>query len=286
MTIIYVDVLLVLNLFVNYFLLLSTGMILHNDTKRLRILISAAIGSLFSLLIFLPSLGTLLMLMIKLILGVLLVIICFGFVQKSAFIKTALTFLGVNFIYGGVMLAIWMLFCPTGMYWNNGVAYFNISAFMLVLSTIAAYAVVQLICFLLNRKVNSNTIVTATLSWNECTTQFRALRDTGNHLVDGFTGKRVVVCEYDAVKNLIPNELKDFFKNPTLGNKAYDSPDLIRHKIRLIPFHTVGGKSLVGAFPPDEFYIGQKKIADVLVGVTTQSLSQGEFKGILHADMS
>lgn len=51
---IYVDVLLILNLYVNYFLLLATGRLMHLPCGRKRCIAAAAVGSLCALTIFLP----------------------------------------------------------------------------------------------------------------------------------------------------------------------------------------------------------------------------------------
>ena len=56
---VYVDVLLVLNGFIDYLMILCTMKILRLKTGRIRILAAAIISSLFSLKIFLPDLGTL-----------------------------------------------------------------------------------------------------------------------------------------------------------------------------------------------------------------------------------
>lgn len=52
---IYLDVLIVLNIYVNYFLLRATAKFTHTPLKTIRCIISSAIGSLFSLTILLPA---------------------------------------------------------------------------------------------------------------------------------------------------------------------------------------------------------------------------------------
>ena len=54
--VVYIDVLLGVNLFVNYFLLLAVGRFLHLAVRRLRLLAGAAVGAVFSLSILLPPL--------------------------------------------------------------------------------------------------------------------------------------------------------------------------------------------------------------------------------------
>ena len=64
--VIYIDVLLALNLFVNYFLLLCSSILMHRQTRRRRLLLGALIGSSFSFLIFLPDFGFIFTLITKL----------------------------------------------------------------------------------------------------------------------------------------------------------------------------------------------------------------------------
>ena len=60
---IYIDVLISINLFINYFLLLSVAKILTLKPERKRIILSSFIGSLYSLVILLPSINIVLSLL-------------------------------------------------------------------------------------------------------------------------------------------------------------------------------------------------------------------------------
>ena len=55
MTTIYIDILVCLNVIVNYFLLLASGKFLSRPYKRWRILLGAFLGGLYSLYILLPQ---------------------------------------------------------------------------------------------------------------------------------------------------------------------------------------------------------------------------------------
>lgn len=57
MTTIYIDILVCLNVIVNYFLLLASGKFLSRPYKRWRILLGAFLGGLYSLYILLPQLA-------------------------------------------------------------------------------------------------------------------------------------------------------------------------------------------------------------------------------------
>lgn len=280
MQVIYLDVLLAVNLFVNYFLLLSVKLFFHSKVKRWRMILAAVIGSLFSLMIFLPDPGLLLTFLIKGILGVLLVWLCFGYQQRGIFIKTVLGFFGVNFLYAGVMMALWIFVCPVGMYWNNGVAYFHISALALVIGTIAAYIVVRVICFLWNKRVHAKELYQIKIIWNQKEANLSAFYDTGNRLIDPFTGHPVVICEYQAVKNLLPASIQEVLES---GQYIQFTELLQAVKFHLIPFQTVGGESFIVGFAPDQFYLEEKPVSGFMIGITVNHLSHGEFQAVLPA---
>ena len=151
--VIYLDVLVAVNLFVTYFLLLSTALLLHQKPKRWRMVLSALAGGASSLVIFLDDLHWLVPVLIKIALGVLLVIIAFPWKGKGVFIKTALLFIAVNFLFAGIMMALWFFVSPVDMYYRNGVVYFNISALTLAVSTVVAYLIVRLIGWIIDRRV-------------------------------------------------------------------------------------------------------------------------------------
>ena len=286
--VIYVDVLLILNLFVNYFLFLGTACFLHRKPKRWRMILGAAAGSLFSLLIFADSINFFLMTLIKLPLAALLVWIAMGYGSRGVYIKTVLTFFGVNFLFGGVMLLIQVVFSPAGMLVNNGMVYFNISALMLVLGTLAAYGVIRLIGYLLDHRVRKQETCRLLIEADGRQALLNGFFDTGNKLMDPISGLPVVVCEFSSICDIIPQEIQDCFRSST----AAGLPRLERHawsaRLRLVPFQVVGHSGMLTAFLPDHFYLisenGKKREEKrVLIGVTDNRLSQGEYQAIVSA---
>lgn len=76
--------------------------------------------------------------------SVLLVLIAFAPKKITVFIKEFAAFFAVNFIFAGLMLAVWLVFKPSGMVYNNAAVYFDIDVKLLVLSTVVCYAVLTL----------------------------------------------------------------------------------------------------------------------------------------------
>lgn len=289
MQVVYLDVLFIVNLFVNYFLLLSTVQFIHRKPRRLRLLLGALLGSAASALILLPDLGFLPMLAVKLCLAALIVLVSFGYCSKAVYIKTVLIFFGVNFIFAGVMLALWLLIKPPGMYYSNGMVYFNISAVALAAGTILSYLAIRAICFVIDRRVHADKVYQAIVEVDGKQAVLTALHDTGNHLVEMFSGLPVVVCELSAVKALLPADLYHFFAFPSSEGLSRLERHPWRPRVRLVSYRAVGTGGVVAAFKPDKFTVvlssGREEQREAFIGVTSTALSQGEFNSILHADI-
>ena len=78
MVTIYVDILIILNAFVNFFILLVTAAFCRERPKTLRIAIASFVGALFSLYIFLPSYGFAADMAARILCAAATVFTCFG----------------------------------------------------------------------------------------------------------------------------------------------------------------------------------------------------------------
>lgn len=107
---IYVDVLVVINIFINYFLLSAASLIVRLKPKRIRLAAGAFAGGAYSLVIFLPNIPNILSVFMNFCMSVLLVLIAFAPKKITVFIKEFAAFFAVNFIFAGLMLAVWLVF--------------------------------------------------------------------------------------------------------------------------------------------------------------------------------
>ena len=82
---IYIDVLLAVNIFINYFLLLAAAKFLAVKRIRLRILAASILGAAYSLTMLLPSIPMVLALLMKLVMSASLVFVAFPWGGKNNF---------------------------------------------------------------------------------------------------------------------------------------------------------------------------------------------------------
>lgn len=248
--IVYIDVLICLNLIINYFILLCVGKFLHRKKSRLRMLLGALFGSLCSLIILLPPMNGALNFLFKFFVSVIICLISFKFGSLSEFIKNTAAFYLMSFLFCGVMLALWFTFTPKGMVINNSTVYFDISPLCLIVSSIITYFIVWLICRVTGRKAPKALYYNIILEMGNKKTEIKGKLDTGCNLVEPFSGSPVIVCEKNKIKNILPMDIMEYDSELILAGNA--------SKFRLIPFNTISSSGLLPCFKPDRIIIDDR----------------------------
>ena len=270
---VYLDVLIILNIYVNYFLLKATAKITHTKLHTSRCIISSVVGSLFSLTILLPPLNFLIAMFIKLFAAIIVVAVAFGISNFKKFLKMTYFFFSINFIFAGVMLGIYLLIQPSFMQFNNANFYIDFSLMTLVISTIIAYIAVSIVRYFLDRKAAFNEKYLVIMSVNGKTITLKGMADTGNTLTDIFSGKPVIICNINLLKKVLSMEFINAIMTENLDElQSY----VINHKelkgLKLIPFSTINSTGLIPIFSPDNVYIksesnNEYKNVNALIGI-------------------
>ena len=142
---VYVDVLVVVNIFIDFLLLLGTGRFLQLKSKLLRLILASLLGGAQSLVALLPEIPAALNILLDLLFASALVLIAFGKADFRSFLKRTLVFFGVSFFFCGIMVFIYSAFRPKGMEVYNDVVYFNISPILLIILTLICYYIMRVL---------------------------------------------------------------------------------------------------------------------------------------------
>ena len=271
---IYVDVLIIINIYADFFLLKTTARLTHTPVSNGRCIAAAVVGSLFSLVILLPRLGALLLLIIRLLSAALMVVIAFGKKPYEPLFEKGLVFLFVCFVFAGIEYGLSVLSGGQNMIWHNSVLYVNISLLTLVISTIISYAAISFFRYYLDGKNTSDEKYTITITKNGRTISLDAVADTCNNLTDVFTGKPVIVCGKSSLSELF--EISELDMVLSGENTEYISG------WRLIPFSTISSEGMLRTFQPESVVVrnqesGRQKSADVYIGVVNRDMEYAVF---------
>lgn len=259
--VVYADVLVALNLYINYFLLYGTALLLRRGISRKRCFFAAVIGALGALIIFVPELNFAISAIYKIALGAAMTLVAFGKQKPADFAVCALVFMLVNFIFAGVMNALWVFFAPLGMIYENGVCYFDIPIAAIAAFTAAAFFLIKLIKLIFGNRRRTEKVCEVKILANGAEITLNGLCDTGCEIKDIFTGTPVIVCDYEKSSRIIPRNIEDYFAGASV------------EKIRLIPCGTVASETLLPVFKAEKITINGKS-AEALIGISKAKLGE------------
>ena len=275
---IYLDVLIVMNIFITYFLLLSCDLILHKKGKQIRLIFGALVGGISSLVILFPPLPAVILLLEKLLISFAITMIAFGLRPWKLLLKRTAAFYIISFLYAGFMSALWFFVTPAGMQYRNGVAYFHVSAVVLVLSTVIVYLLLSVAAHFFRRTPKKEEVLSVRLECDGRETVVEAFVDTGNQLRDLMSGLPVAICEISALKGMIPEEISYALEEKQIEKIKNER---WKKRVRILPMNAVTGAGTLAGFKPDRVIIEQEhekqKEVNLLIAVTNRPLSDGDF---------
>lgn len=284
---VYVDILLCVNLYINYLLLQLTQKALRQRFRKKRVLLASAIGAVCSLVMLLPPLPGLLLFAIRLLLALGIMFAASGERRILLLLRQTALFFAANVLLCGVMLLLWNLFLPNFIGVNNGVVYLDISAVALLLLTTLSYGLLQLLDRL-RPKAEEKHLFRLRLSTARGQVELQGLLDSGNSLADPFTGCPAAVVWYPAVREVLPEPMAACLAG---AMEQRLPPEALSPcpGVRWLPCSTVRSTELLPAFFPEKlecFRQGQwQQAGEVLLAVTARPLSP-DYQLLLHPEIS
>lgn len=267
---IYVDELFVLNLAIDYFLLLATAKVCALPYRRGRFAAGAVLGAGWCCLGLVPGLTFLNLPVLRPVLALGMTLAAFGD-QKKLF-RCLLSFLGVSALFGG---AVYAAALGRGRAYMEG-PLLRLDMGMLILSFALCWAAVGLL-FRRGVKNARRGYHTVTVEKNGRTVRFQALEDTGNDLYDPITGCAAFVAEAGVLKDLFPNTAESTLRGPP-AEVMETLPGM-----RLIPCSGIGGgRTLLLAFRPDRVTVDGEERRDLIAAISPTPIgTDGAYRAVL-----
>jgi len=298
--VIYLDILILENIVVNYMILAVTARFSRIKTSSLRLFLGALVGALYIIFIFLPDMRIYTSVLAKIILSFIIIAIAFKFGRIVTFFKTLALFYITTFLFAGAGFAL-LYFNSKAIMVKNGVMVIDPSLPFLdtkwtqILLALALAGIVTRILWEIIHNIKDKVLVQLYISFDSKIIGLYALVDTGNALHDPLTNMPVVIVEFGAIKDILPVEIRAVFEESG-DNNLGDITNAISNtswftRFRLIPFTSLGKENgmLVG-FKPDFIEIDndneKKDIKDVVIGIYTRSLSKNEkYRALLSPEL-
>ena len=278
---IYVDILVLLNTGINYFLLLITAVVAGRRAKPLRVLAAAFCGGMYALILLLPQCSGPVLTVTRICMAVVMTAIAFPIQSLRTFLYQCGLLYLAGFLFAGLMMAVWFLLSPSHMQYGNGIVYFHIPATALVLGILAVYSAFWIIAKF-RQQIPQKEILQVRMGVGGKQVALWGMVDTGNRLMDPFTGNPVVICRYQSVKALLPEALHAYFRSPKLEQMQQAAAQ----GIRFIPYEAVGKTGILPVIQPDFITIEQngkdRQVAQVTAAIADQDFFDPNYGILLH----
>ena len=289
--VIYIDVLLALNLWIDFMLLLATVRILRLPRKRWRMVLGALVGAVSSCLIFFPALPAPLSVAIKLAAAGIILLVAVPWRGWLPYIKAVVVFFVISTLFAGLAAALYVFAAPQGFYVVGGVVYYDVSPLTLVLLTVISYGVLCLFDRFTRKKAPLGKEFRVLVTCGGATASLRVLYDSGNSLTEPFSGSPVMVARREALDGLLPAEVHEALRQPaTVRGGEAGTATAVKSRLRLVPFRSVGGEGLLPAFRPEHMTVVAsdgtgRDITGAFVAVT-DAIGRGEYDGLIGSDIA
>ncbi|MEG1686330.1 MAG: sigma-E processing peptidase SpoIIGA [Angelakisella sp.] len=244
-TVIYGDVLLAVNFIINLMLLGLTQRLTGVPVKRFRRYLGALAGAVCAFAIFLPQGGLVTDLFLRLVATILVVGITYLGQPAGLLLRLAAVFFAVGFLFAGFIMGLWFLVPNDLLAIANGIVYFNVTPLLLVGCAVGAYLFVSVFDAVFDRGQRRQTVWQATIRRGGSSISLAVLLDTGNRLVEPFSGLPVLVTGLAMATPLLTEQERWY-----LAGKGELPPGL-----RPVFYQDVGGTGLLCAFRPDSLML-------------------------------
>ena len=273
--IVYGDILLALNWWLDFLLLLGVRRTVGGGARPWRLAMGALVGALTCFVLFLPPMAVWWSLIIKWITALLMVLLAFRWQGWRQLFRRTLLLFAFSAGLAGLCGMLYFFVAPDGLYVINGVVYYAFSPWLLVALSVLCYVFLRLSEYWMRRRAPAQRLFRVTIRLGQEQVVFPCLYDSGNHLVEPFSGHAVLVLERGVAEQLL-----------VVPNGPEEIP--IGAGWRLIPYDTLRGGGVLPAFVPDGVVVttpqGERSIPDCYVAVCDR-LGCGEYGGLMGSAM-
>lgn len=292
---IYIDVVLIENLIMNYIILFTTGLILKLKIQSIRILIASLLGAIYSIIAYTGVLKIYSSFLLKIVLSVLIVYIAFNPQNVRKMWKDLLIFYLTSFVFGGAAFALIYIVKPQDIIMKNGLFLGTYPLKTVILGAVIAFAVIIAAFSIVKSRISKKDMFCEIeTKINNKIVRTRAMIDTGNMLKEPITNTPVVVVEHTLLYECIPKEILNNLEN-IIGGDFEKVPEQIKEKyiskLKLIPFSSLGKQNgmLLGIKPEYIKIIKEEEEEtkkNVIIGIYNKSLTKkGEYRALMGIEL-
>lgn len=279
---VYLDIVLIENILMNYIILFATGFIQKIQMKQIRLIISSSFGGIYAILSYLNIIPIYSSFFMKILLSIIMIYIAFNPNNVKKMLKSICLFYLTSFVMGGCALALLYVVNPASIEFKNGVLVGTYPMKITIISGIIGFIIIQ-IAFRINKRQLKKKDMFATLEIciNKRKAIVKAYIDSGNMLKEPITKEPVIIVEKCKIENLLDIDLKEIWGG--------DAVSIDKLKFRIIPFNSIGNQNgmLIG-IKPDFVKVAFEDIEayaeNVIIGIYDKKINK-EYSALIGLEL-
>ena len=283
---VYLDVILIENLCMNYIILFATGYIMKLKIKQFRIIISSLIGGIYAIIAYMEIIPVYSNLISKIILSISMVYIAYYPKNVKLCLKELLLFYLVSFVFGGCAFALLYIIKPQNILMKNGVYIGTYPIKVAIIGALLGFILTYLAFKIIKGRITKKSVFyEITIFFKEKTVEVTAMLDTGNLLKDPISQMPVILIQKNKLSQIIPKNILDNLENVLGGGYSLNISETERNeyfsKFKIIPFNSIGKQNgmLIG-FKADKIQIdindNVEEVKNVIIGIYNGKFSKSE----------
>ena len=291
---VYLDIVLLENLCMNYIILFATGYIMKLKMKQLRLVLSAMLGGIYAVIAYIEILPIYSSFGMKILLSVLMVYIAYNSKNIKNLLKQLVVFYLISFAFGGSAFALLYFVRPQDILIRNGVYVGTYPIKIALLGGIVGFIITYIAFKVVKTKLHKKDIIyNIEIHIKEKTLKLKAMLDTGNMLKDPISGMPVIVVTKEKLYSILPEKLLDNI-DKLIGGEAENLLEQVEEKeiftrFRMIPFSSVGKQNgIMLGFKSDQVVIekedGTQMKNNVIIGIFNQNFGKN-YSALIGMDL-
>lgn len=239
---IYLDIVLIENLCMNYIILFATGFIMKVKLHHIRIILSAILGGVYAILSYMEIFPFYSTMLVKIILSICMVYIAFFPKEFKSLLKHLVMFYLVSFAFGGCAFALLYFIKPEDIFMINGVYVGTYPIKIALLGGIVGFVITYVAFKIVKTRMTKKSLIhNVEIKIEEKILKIKALLDTGNGLKEPITGEPVIVVEKEKLYGILPGNILNNIDKIIGGDWGNLEENLeYRTRFRIIPFKSIG----------------------------------------------
>lgn len=289
---IYLDLILLENVVMNYIIILATGMICRANIKHIRIFLSSLLGAAYAIIIYAVDIEIYNNQITKIFVSICMVYIAFNSGNIKIMLKQLIIFYLTSFCFGGAAYYLLYNLSPNLIKNINGAYVGTYPIKIAVLGGILGFFVINISFKIIKRKLTKKDMLyNIEIFYKENKCSIKVILDTGNLLTDPITKTPVVIVEAQKLKNIIPEKILNNIENVICNNVFENIAEEIKTRCSIIPFSSIGkNNGIIIGFRPDYIKVytdnGEEIRKKVIIGIHNNKIDKnGIYSGLIGLNL-